>query len=537
MTLVIVLVTLLGLSYDTRRRLLRERPLLLDTAFYDKVVTDVRFHTEFTLFGAVPAPNLTGGCGWTRVPKDLLLGRSWNHQTFIEFYTTDVSKAKGKSVVNGIYTHDDGTKKLKSIGNGVYVEMGPYNEEKSLKSINVLFGRMAVDPRVGWTVLDKPIRLELKDENTKGLREKPDGTRDFHIYDTEAYISVKTGDPERLEKPALRFDAEDKFKILQVADAHFVAGYGECRDQFPETLTPDQCLADQITLEFIEKVLEIEKPSLIVLTGDQVFGGDSKDFETAIFKLVDPFIKRGIPYAMVMGNHDSEGDLSRRQIYQLLDTLPLSLSEAGPEDVDGVGNYDLTVQSSRFLYKQDLIMYFLDSHSRAKGRVRGYDYLKESQKELVQKEYTEETEKSAAGITLSMAFFHIPLPEYMDMQGPDGNRRPIVGSYKEGCTAPIFNSHMFTQLQEADVRVLSVGHDHCNDYCIQHDDMSLCYGGGSGEGGYAGYGGTTRRLRIFEADVNERYIRSWKRLQTNPEEIFDDQFLFVSPTTRVDPET
>lgn len=41
----------------------------------------------------------------------------------------------------------------------------------------------------------------------------------------------------------------------------------------------------------------------------------------------------------------------------------------------------------------------------------------------------------------------------------------------------------------------------------------MCYGGGVGFGGYAGYGGYHRRLRLFEIDVNEARIKTWKRLE------------------------
>lgn len=43
--------------------------------------------------------------------------------------------------------------------------------------------------------------------------------------------------------------------------------------------------------------------------------------------------------------------------------------------------------------------------------------------------------------------------------------------------------------------------------------MWMCYAGGAGFGGYAGYGGYVRRLRVFEVDMNEARIKTWKRLE------------------------
>lgn len=130
-----------------------------------------------------------------------------------------------------------------------------------------------------------------------------------------------------------------------------------------------------------------------------------------------------------------------------------------------------------------------------------------------------------------MAFFHIPLPEYLHFQSqqePD-KQNLVIGNYKEGITAPKYNSGGLKALHDLKVSAVSVGHDHCNDYCLLEDSISkdekiwLCYGGGGGEGGYAGYGGTERRIRIFEIDTQGNSIYTWKRLNGTPDEIFDHQ--------------
>lgn len=41
----------------------------------------------------------------------------------------------------------------------------------------------------------------------------------------------------------------------------------------------------------------------------------------------------------------------------------------------------------------------------------------------------------------------------------------------------------------------------------------MCYGGGAGFGGYAGYGGYHRRVRVYDVDLNQARIRTWKRLE------------------------
>lgn len=46
--------------------------------------------------------------------------------------------------------------------------------------------------------------------------------------------------------------------------------------------------------------------------------------------------------------------------------------------------------------------------------------------------------------------------------------------------------------------------------------MWMCYAGGVGFGGYGGYGGYERRVRIFDFDMNEARITTWKRVEAGP---------------------
>ena len=41
----------------------------------------------------------------------------------------------------------------------------------------------------------------------------------------------------------------------------------------------------------------------------------------------------------------------------------------------------------------------------------------------------------------------------------------------------------------------------------------MCYAGGAGFGGYAGYGGFHRKIRVFDFDMNEGRINTWKRVE------------------------
>lgn len=86
-----------------------------------------------------------------------------------------------------------------------------------------------------------------------------------------------------------------------------VVGVGVCKDAIDargQDLPESD--ADPLTVDFIGKVLDVEKPDLVILTGDQIHH-DIPDSQSALFKVVAPIIERSIPFAAVFGNHDSEG--------------------------------------------------------------------------------------------------------------------------------------------------------------------------------------------------------------------------------------
>lgn len=65
----------------------------------------------------------------------------------------------------------------------------------------------------------------------------------------------------------------------------------------------------------------------------------------------------------------------------------------------------------------------------------------------------------------------------------------------------------------------------------------MCYAGGAGFGGYAGYGGFHRKIRIFDFDMNEARITTWKRSEAgdtaariDEQVIVNDGRPFVPPT-------
>ena len=90
------------------------------------------------------------------------------------------------------------------------------------------------------------------------------------------------------------------------------------------------------------QIAAAESPDLIVLTGDILSGGGCDDAADALRDVVKIVEGCGIPWAAVFGNHDDEGSADRDELMAVMQDSKLSLSEPGPEDIPGVGNYVFT---------------------------------------------------------------------------------------------------------------------------------------------------------------------------------------------------
>jgi hypothetical protein len=139
----------------------------------------------------------------------------------------------------------------------------------------------------------------------------------------------------------------------------------------------------------------------------------------------------------------------------LIQTLPYSLSEAGPKDIAGVGNYFVEVLARGGSKHSALTLYLLDTHAYSPDEhlYRGYDWLKKNQIDWF-KTTADGLKKAHAEYThhhMNLAFIHIPLPEYRDKD------EDSVGLRNETVTAPGFNSGFRDALVEKGVVLVSCG--------------------------------------------------------------------------------
>lgn len=78
-------------------------------------------------------------------------------------------------------------------------------------------------------------------------------------------------------------------------------------------------------------------------------------------------------------------------------------------------------------------------------------------------------------------FFHIPLPEYLDMS----NAMLHYGNKREGICCSSVNTGLYSVMKEMDnIKSVFCGHDHTNDFWGHYYGIDLYFGRKTGHGGY-----------------------------------------------------
>ena len=296
------------------------------------------------------------------------------------------------------------------------------------------------------------------------------------------------------QQSTLRFNKQGTFKIVQFTHLHY---------------SVEKQAESEAALTCIASVLDVEKPDLVVFTGDLVYSKPAKEGLNRILKSV---VDRKLPFAVVWGNHDDEQDISRAELQSYVEQIPGCLGKK-TEGIPGESNFILTIQPNEGK-RASAILYFLDSHAySALPLVKGYDWIKPGQINW----YTDNSKRFTAGNDgkplPALAFFHIPLPEY-NLAASDENVHLMGYRFEKSC-APALNTGLFTAMLEAgDVMGVFVGHDHDNDYVTDWKGIALGYGrfsGGNTEYNNLPEGNGARVILLKE---NERDLTTWIRLRS-----------------------
>jgi hypothetical protein len=313
-------------------------------------------------------------------------------------------------------------------------------------------------------------------------------------------------------KPALRFRKDGTFKIVQFSDTHYRVRKDKDGNVLPGA---------KITLVNMRSALEAEKPDLVIFTGDNVVMRPQAQGMDDLYGVPESL---KIPYALVVGNHDDEHDLNRKQIVAHAAAKPWCLAEVGPKEFEGGGTYVLKIAGRDG--KPAAALWCLDSNDYVRdGKKKIGYYVRFPQVSWYREKSRALTAANGGEPLPSLAFLHIPLHEYsLLFDTPPSNRNyikqsPVFGTRAEKECAGTLNTGLFAAFVESrDVMGVFVGHDHNNDYIGLLAGVCLGYGrwGGHNESTYNKIGGGSRVLVLKEG---KREFDTWVRA-TNGETLY-----------------
>lgn len=278
-----------------------------------------------------------------------------------------------------------------------------------------------------------------------------------------------------------------KFKVLQFTDTHYIAGD-------PRSIR---------ALNNVREMLDAERPDLVIHTGDIIFG---KPAEQGLREILAPISERKIPFVVALGNHDGQHDLTRKGVADTVKTIPYCLNKC-IDNIYGDTNELVTLGTSTD-GAPEWVFYLFDSGDiNTIPGMEGYDFIHFDQIAW-HRQWAEKFKAKNGGTPIpSMAFFHIPVPEFT--YALRDTKRIMKGNLGEDpCPADI-NSGLFTSFKEmGDIKAIVCGHDHDNDYAMKWKGMFLIYGRFSGcDTVYNNL--KPNGARIFEFTQGQSTFRSW----------------------------
>lgn len=277
---------------------------------------------------------------------------------------------------------------------------------------------------------------------------------------------------------ALRFGADGTFRILIIAD----------------TQDSDKPQAAMLALE--EAALDAAAYDLVIFLGDQVhgpaIGNDVPATLAAIDAIVQPVVERGLPFAVVFGNHDDEGGVAKELQMAHYRSYTNCLAVEG-EEMTGCGNYTLTIQNSAG--EDAVCLWFFDSNSYDKTGASQYDWVHEDQLAWFAAETQRQKEANGGEALPGYVFQHIIVPEIYDILTPTGKSTAgavqghgafsdawytlndthfTAGALGEGPCPPDYNGGEFAAWQEnGAIAAAFFGHDHVNSFAGEKDGIGL----------------------------------------------------------------
>ena len=343
------------------------------------------------------------------------------------------------------------------------------------------------------------------------VMEAPITVNSFTI-DQNRDVLASSNDPiveEALDtKQTVRFNDNGKLKILVFSDL---------QEEYP---------IKEETLSYMNKMLDQEKPDLVLFTGDNHCGRITKEdtMKRYIAQMAEPMESRQIPWAQVYGNHAEGGynyycGVSKEYQQKVFESFDYNMSKAG--NVSGQGNYVIPVLRSDsdeiaynvFCFDSHDYIYKYGGHTYGDGFEEAalpatiysgnkYDVIHFDQIKWYW-DTSVALENYNGAVIPAMMMFHIPLYE-MNYIYENRKASGYDGLKNDPISAPEINSGLFWALYErGDVKTIINGHDHLNTFQGTYMGVTMAYAGSIGGVEYNNE--RSKGARIVEIDQDDAF--------------------------------
>ncbi len=328
----------------------------------------------------------------------------------------------------------------------------------------------------------------------------------FEIDPENTNINFNAADAQKVTDTTIRFNTDGKLKILHVADPH---------------LANDKHFDSSIWV--ISEACDIEKPDLVVLTGDNTKPyEDPEETKRIINSLMNIFQSRDIPVAVTFGNHDSEaGPMSRKDIMDYYKTFSCVITADESVNFKNCATFNIPVLASGSDEVKFNVWVF-DSGDYDEDEPRHYDRVRTEQIEWYKETSAKLKEENGGEKVNSVVFQHIIVPEIYDVLKKVDSKQPYAiehiyneeeyyafnpenvnyGTLNEKPCPGYYNDGQFDALVEnGDVLAMFTGHDHTNAFGVRNQNIDIYT---SPMTRYKGLAYTTQYgYRVVEIDEND----------------------------------
>ena len=313
----------------------------------------------------------------------------------------------------------------------------------------------------------------------------------------------------------VKYNEDGTFKILQVNDFQ------------------DRAPIKKKTINFVKKAIELEKPDLAIIPGDNlsewmgILGSSKKEVTKTIRAICQVFEDAKIPFIATFGNHDHDSDKYLDSAGQMEVYKEFSMCVWYEGNDPGTFNVPIYSHDGSRIVSN---IYIIDSNNKGDvTSVSGYTGLRPDQVEWYKNTSDALKAQNGGEVVPSLLFQHVPVKEIYGVLEEVGKSEADRAAYsmdmkkwyamKPGYLISPENETLYGEapcsesldtntgeyqawLEKGDIIGAFFGHDHLNNFVVKDDNgIVMAYTGGAGFNAYGD--GARRVVRIIELNEND----------------------------------